>query len=70
MDAVAASSPAGFESIEKDHGRIETRRYWQSEDIVWFEDKKDWAGLRSFCMVEAIREQTNRAETSRRYYMK
>ena len=69
MDAFAASTPAGFESLEKDHGRIETRRYWQSDDISWFEDKKDWAGLRSFCMVEAIREQGERKETSRRYYI-
>lgn len=69
MDALAVSSPAGFESVEKDHGRIETRRYWQSEDISWFEDKKDWAGLCSFCMVEATREYADGAETSRRYYI-
>ena len=69
MDALAASSPAGFESVEKDHGRIETRRYWQSEDIHWFEDKKHWACLRSFCMVEAIRVHAERTETNRRYYI-
>lgn len=69
MDALAAHTPAGFESVEKGHGRIETRRYWQSEDISWFEDKNHWAGLRSFCMVEAIREYKERQETSRRYYI-
>lgn len=69
MDALAVSSPAGFESVEKDHGRIETRRYWQSEDISWFEGKKGWAGLRSFCMVEATREYAGHAENSRRYYI-
>ena len=69
MDALATSSPAGFESVEKDHGRIETRRYWQSEDIHWFEDKKHWACLRSFCMVEAIRVHAERTETNRRYYI-
>jgi predicted transposase YbfD/YdcC len=69
MDALAASSPAGFESVEKDHGRIETRRTWQSEDICWFEDKQSWDGLRSFCLVEAVRERADHIETSRRYYI-
>jgi predicted transposase YbfD/YdcC len=69
MDALATNSPAGFESMEKDHGRIETRRCWQSEYIDWFEDKQDWAGLRSFCLVEASREYADRVETSRRYYI-
>lgn len=69
MDVVAATTMPGFESVEKDHGRIETRRYWQSEDIGWFEDKKAWNGLRSFCLVEAVREHANRIETSRRYYI-
>ena len=69
MDALVLNRPAGFESVEKDHGRIETRRCWQSEDIVWFEDKKSWEGLRSFCLVEAVREYAGRTETSRRYYI-
>jgi predicted transposase YbfD/YdcC len=69
MDALAAKTLAGFESVEKDHGRIETRRYWQCEDIAWFEDKKDWDGLRSFCLVESIREYAGRTEINRRYYI-
>jgi predicted transposase YbfD/YdcC len=69
MDALAAKTPAGFESVEKDHGRIETRRYWQCEDIAWFEDKKAWAGLRSFCLVESVREHGGRTEITRRYYI-
>jgi len=27
-----------IETVEKDHGRLETRRYWQSENINWFAD--------------------------------
>jgi len=69
MNALALERPAGFESLEKAHGRIETRRYWQSEEISWFEDKKHWAGLRSFCMVEAVREYEGQKEVSRRYYI-
>lgn len=69
MNALAQNTPAGFESVEKDHGRIETRRCWQSEDILWFEDKAEWKNLRSFCLVEAIREYSGRIESSRRYYI-
>jgi predicted transposase YbfD/YdcC len=45
-----------YESVEKEHGRIETRRYWISEEIGWFEDRAKWEGLRSVGMVERIRE--------------
>lgn len=45
-----------LETVEKDHGRIETRRYWITEEIGWFADRELWEGLRSFGMVESIRE--------------
>lgn len=69
MDAFASERPAGFETLEKGHGRLETRRYWQSEDISWFADREHWAGLRSFCMVEAIREHEGQKVVNRRYYI-
>lgn len=40
------------QTIDKGHGRIETRRYWQSTDIDWFQDKALWKGIKSFGMVE------------------
>jgi len=52
---VAPGTMDSFQSVEKDHGRIETRRYWQSTDIDWFEDKGLWRQLRSVGMVEPIR---------------
>lgn len=58
-----------FETIEKNGGRIETRRYWTSEDIGWFQEKKVWQGLKSFIMVESIREVGNQKSTENRYYM-
>jgi predicted transposase YbfD/YdcC len=45
-----------LETVEKEHGRIETRRYWITEDVGWFADKDLWDGLKSFGMVESIRE--------------
>jgi predicted transposase YbfD/YdcC len=58
-----------FQTMEKDHGRIETRRYWQSTDIDWFEDKKLWKQLRSVGMVESIRCVKGNNTFERRYYL-
>jgi predicted transposase YbfD/YdcC len=43
-------------TLEKDHGGIEGRRCWVTEETEWFTEKAAWAGLRSFIMVEAERE--------------
>lgn len=45
----------GAQSIEKGHGRIETRTLWQTEDLDWFEDRGEWDGLASACLVESRR---------------
>jgi len=58
-----------FKTLEKDHGRIETRRYWQSTDIDWCEDKKLWKQLRSVGMVESIRSVKGKNSIERRYYL-
>jgi predicted transposase YbfD/YdcC len=57
------------QTIEKGHGRIETRRYWHCTDIDWFQDKALWKGIRSFGMVESIRKAKNKTTYERRYYL-
>lgn len=69
MDDIASKHEADFESVEKDHGRIEIRRCWQSEDISWYSDYNAWKGLKSFYVIEAVREQKGRKEIQRRYYI-
>ena len=52
-----------------EHGRLEVRRAWASQELDWFADLPKWKGLRSIIMIE--RERTVGAgETSieRRYY--
>src|SRR6266403_1368334 len=51
----AAATLASWETVEKDHGRLETRRYYQSDELGWFADLGKWEGLRSVGMVEARR---------------
>jgi len=38
-------------STEKARGGIERREYWQTEDIEWLAQKKDWPGLQSIAMT-------------------
>jgi predicted transposase YbfD/YdcC len=44
-DAALLSKCAYVKKVEKAHGGVEKREYWQTEDIVWLPQKKDWAGL-------------------------
>jgi predicted transposase YbfD/YdcC len=58
------------ETVEKDHGRLETRRYWQSGELAWFVGKGEWEGLRSVGLVESVRQVGQAAPTvERRYYL-
>jgi predicted transposase YbfD/YdcC len=58
-----------LETVEKDHGRIETRRYYQSDYLDWFADQAKWEGLSSLGMVESIREIKGQSTIERRYYL-
>ena len=68
-DAIARADPklAILETIEKGHGRIETRRYFQSKNLGWFTDRADWKGLASVGVVEAVREVDGKVSVERRY---
>lgn len=39
-------------TIEKARGQIEIREYYQTEDIRWMTQKKEWKGLKSIGMEE------------------
>jgi len=71
-DALERREPelAQLETVDKEHGRLEIRRYWQTEDLDWFADRAQWAGLRSVGVVEAVREVVGEAPSvERRYYL-
>ena len=56
-------------TIEKDHGRIETRRceVFEKGDIVDFENV--WKGVQTVVKITATRELPNKTETFERYYI-
>ncbi len=57
------------EEINKDHGRLETRRYALCQSLDWLESKRDWCGLNSIGMIESIREINGKQEKHIRYYL-
>jgi predicted transposase YbfD/YdcC len=65
----AAATLATLETLEKGHGRLETRRYYLSTELAWFADRSQWEGLQSVGMVEAIREINGQSTCERRYYL-
>ena len=55
--------------IEKDHGRIETRRCWVVDDLGCLGKDHKWTQASTLAMVEAIREINGVSSTERRYYI-
>ena len=58
------------QTTDGEHGRLEVRRYYVTDDIEWLSQKAAWRGLRSIAMVESERTVLGK-ETSieRRYYI-
>jgi len=58
-----------LETVEKDHGRIEIRRYALSSQIDWLEAKPEWAGLQAVGRVESTRLIGEKTSTECRYFL-
>lgn len=72
-----AAGQAGYQGVahtharwvEKDHGRIETRRCVVTDDLRCLGDGHGWAGAKTLVMVESTREIKGVAGAERRYYI-
>jgi len=64
----------GFEisthqTVDGEHGRIETRKYWHVNAPDHLSGKSEWKDLASLGMVEAIREVHGETSRENRYYL-
>lgn len=61
------------ETVDGDHGRIETRRVWVTDQLDdWLEEsqRSRWAGLKSVAVVESVREvPAQKTSIQRRYFL-
>jgi predicted transposase YbfD/YdcC len=56
-------------TVEKDHGRIETREYYLVNNLDWLENRKDWVGLNSVGVVVSQRKSQGKTTTETRLYI-
>jgi predicted transposase YbfD/YdcC len=64
-----AKQIAFHEEMDGEHSRIETRRYYVSEQTQWLTQKNEWKDLKSIAMVESIREMGDKVSIERRFYI-
>jgi len=57
------------ETVDGDHGRIETRAITVIHDIDWLQEQHAWPGLKSVIMVESTRELSDKTERETRFYI-
>jgi predicted transposase YbfD/YdcC len=59
------------QTVEKEHGRIETRRCWLVEEVAiqWLAREQQWPGLASLAMVQAERRSGKKVSKETRYFL-
>lgn len=57
------------ETVDGDHGRIETRTITVIHDVDWLQQRHDWPGLKGVVIVESRREIGAKIERETRFYI-
>src|ERR1700682_3624442 len=74
---VAEQKAAGFkdakisrdQTVDGDHGRIETRTTTVIHDVTWLQERHDWPGLKAVVIVDSTREIAGKIERETRFYI-
>jgi predicted transposase YbfD/YdcC len=69
LDDPASKPAASAQSVDADHGRIETRTATVSTDIDWLQRDHHWPGLAAIGRVVRIRETASKTTTETAYYL-
>ena len=67
--AFAGTPHTTAETVDGDHGRIEVRRAWATDDLAWLADRPRWPGLRSVLRVDAERTIGERTTCETRFFI-
>ena len=57
------------ETVDADHGRIETRTTTVIHDVTWLQERHNWPGLKGVVVVESRRELGDKIERETRFYI-
>ena len=71
LQQIKKSGKNFYKTIEKSHSQVETRRYYLTTSVNWFEDKNDWKKLKGFLCYEKniYNTITNKESKEVRYYI-
>lgn len=58
-----------YKSFNKDHGRIETREYWVTNDTAWLNENHEWVGLTSIIMAKTQRTIGDKTSCETQFYI-
>lgn len=58
-----------FETVEKDHGRIEIRRCYAFDQLECLSKPEQWTNLQSFCVIESLRTIGEKTSIEHRLYI-
>ncbi|MFY9352692.1 MAG: ISAs1 family transposase [Sphingobium sp.] len=58
-----------LQTVDGDHGRIETRVATVIHDVEWLQERHQWPALKSVIIIDAMREIGTRAERETRLYI-
>lgn len=58
-----------YSTVEKGHGRVETRRYWMMGNTEFLLGAENWVGLKSIGLVESQRKINGTVTIEQRYYL-
>ena len=57
------------DTVDGDHGRIETRNVTVYQNVDWLQERHAWPGLKSVVKIESRREIGDKIETETRFYL-
>ena len=57
------------QTVDGDHGRIETRTITVIHDVAWLQQRHNWPGLNALVIVDSVRETGDKVERERRFYI-
>ena len=68
-DGEFMSKCAYHRTVEKARGGLEQREYWQTDDIEWLPQRKEWSGLKSIAMTKNTITKNGSTTTEIRYFI-
>jgi predicted transposase YbfD/YdcC len=71
LESAAVQRKADFQSVEKGHGRVETRRLWVLKDLSALTTRGRWKGLEAIvlCERESYSPRTGKTTAGRRFFL-